>query len=74
MAFGSSVAAKAPRQYNDPATGRGGGVDQPDRILIDLGPRHCYKVYLTTLNGKKFSYNIPMTIGNLKVMLPQLDP
>ena len=74
MASGSSVAAKAPRQYNDPPTGRGGGVDQPDRILIDIGPRHCYKVYLTTLNGNKFSYNIPMTIGALKVMLPQLDP
>ena len=74
MASGSSVAANASRRCNDPAAGRGGGDDQPDRTLIDIGPRHCYKVYLTTLKGENFSYNLLMTIRNLKVMLPQLDP
>ena len=63
-----------PLLVNVSKTGRGGGVDQPDQSLIDFGPGHCYKVYLTTLNGKKFSYDLPMTIAKLKVMLPPLDP
>ena len=74
LASGSRVAVIVPRRYNDPATGHGGWVGQSDRTFIDLGLTYCYKVYLTTLNGDKFSYDLPMTIGKLKAMLPQLDP
>ena len=31
-----------------------------------------YKVYLTKLNGDKFSYQLPLTVGQIKDKLPRL--
>ena len=69
MASGSSAVAKAPHQNNDSATGRGCGVDQPDRILIDLGPRHCYNGYSDEV-AHCYHIQLPHYRGSQSLRLP----